>query len=668
MRRILPLKRNGIQASLRLEETSMRRTAILAGALALAQPAAAEVIRFELTGPPRPALEGRAFGAVGPYVEIRAKATIALDPADPRNAVIADIAQAPRNAQGKVEAVADVVILRPADPARGNGTLLVEPPNRGRRIITQLLNDTSAAQTPRLERAEDAGNGWTFRQGYALAWIGWQGDWTPGQGMRVEVPRIAGITGPSREEFVFDNTTNPAIGRLTYPVADPASIVLTVRNRQEDARQRPADLSFRLLDGDRIEIARPAGFEAGAVYELTYTARDPLVLGMGLAAFRDVTAFLRRDGSDANPMARDGRSTVTMASSLGVSQSGRFLRDYLYFGFNEDTRGRQVFDALVPHIAGARRTFLNARFAQPGRNPSDHTDRLFPADQFPFAYALSTDPQTGARDGLLRACRISATCPRIFQTDSEFEFFGARGSLTYTDAAGRHLDLPPEVRGFMMTGHPHYATAQAMATQGPLCQLPTNPLQAGAPMRALMVALEAWVREGVEPPSSRVPMVAHGTLVPVASYPAIPGLPEFTSWTPAPRLDLAKNPPEVVGSYPILFPRVDNDGLAIAGIRLPVIEAARATYTGWNPRKAGFGEGALCTNQGGVVPFAATRAERLAANDPRPSIEERWPDQGAHVAAVRAAAARLVAERLLLAEDAAAMEAAAAANTLSRLR
>ena len=645
----------------------MRHIAILAGLLAAA-PAAAEVTRFELAAPPRPAFEGRAFGAVGPYVEIRARATVALDPADPRNAVIADLDRAPRNADGRVEATADVILLRPADPARGSGALLVEPPNRGRRIVTQLLNDSSAAGTPRLEQAGDAGNGWTFRQGMTLAWVGWQGDWTPGAGLRIDVPRVTGLTGPTREEFVFDTTANPATGQLTYPVADPASVTLTVRARQEDQRTRPEGLSFRLLDGDRVEITRPPGFDAGAIYELTYTARDPLVLGMGFAAFRDVAAFLRRDGSGANPLAANGRSTVVTATGIGISQSGRFLRDFLYGGFNEDTRGRQVFDALVPHIPGSRRTFLNARWAPPGRNPSDHTARLFPADQFPFAYAVTADPLTGVRDGLLRRCRISGTCPKIMQTDSEFEFWGARGSLTYTDAAGRHLDLPPEVRGYMMAGHPHYAAAEAMAARVPMCQLPVNPLQAGAPMRALLVALEAWVREGVEPPSSRVPTLAAGTLVPAAAYPAIPGLPRLTSWTPAPLLDLTRTPPEVVGRYPILFPRVDADGNAVGGIRLPVIEAPRATYTGWNPRAAGFGEGALCTNQGGVIPFAATRAERAANGDPRPSLEERYVDDAAYVAAVRASAERLVAERLLLAEDAAAMVAAAEGGRLARLR
>jgi hypothetical protein len=645
----------------------MRKLVLALGLGVLASQAAAQVVKFELTTPARPALGGATFGGTGAYEEIRGKATIALDPSDPRNAVISDLDRAPRNAQGRVEAVADVMILRPADPARGNGTLLVEAPNRGNRLVGMLLNDAPPA-AGRLEQAADAGNGWTFRQGYTLVWVGWQGDRTAASGMRVAVPKVEGITGPSREEFVFDNRTSPVQAALTYPVADPASLVLTVRQRQEDARQRPDGMALKLVAPDRVEITRPAGFDAGAVYELIYTARDPLVLGMGFAAFRDVAAFLRRDGTAANPLAVNGRSTVTGAVAFGVSQSGRFLRDLLYLGFNEDTAGRQVFDGMVPHIAGSRRSYTNGRFAQPGRNPSDHTDRLYPADQFPFTYAVTGDPLTGVKDGLLRRCRTTATCPRIFQTDSEFEFWGARGSLTVTDAAGRHVDLPSEVRAFMITGHPHFQAAQAVANKSRTCTVPLNPLQAGAPMRALFVALEAWIRDGVEPPASRTPMVAHGTLVAAPGFAAIPGLPAFGSHTPAPLLDLAPMPPAVAGRYPILFPRLDADGNAVGGVRLPVIEVARATYTGWNPRAEGFAAGALCTNAGGVIPFAATRTERLAANDPRPSIEERWPDAAAYVAAVRQAAERLAAERLLLAEDVQAMVAAAQAGTLDRLR
>lgn len=647
----------------------------------LATPAAAQVARFEMEAP-TPAYAGTSFGAAGSYELVRGRATVALDPADPRNAVIADIALAPRNAAGRVEAVADVLILRPTDPARANGTLLVEPPNRGRQIIGQLLNDAPGASNGRYATAADAGNGWMFRQGYTLAWIGWQGDPTPGQGMRVQVPRVPHVTGPVRDEFVFDNTTNPATGQLTYELADPAIMRVTVRARTEDARSTLDGLAVAFTAPDRISITRPAGFDAGAIYEVTYTARNPGVMGMGFAAFRDVSAALRHGEAPMDPQAganpQAGRASAR-AVTLGVSQSGRFLRDAVYLGFNEDTQGRPVFDAMVPHIPGARRTDMNARWAQPGRNPSDHTDRLYPADQFPFTYADTTDPLSGVTDGLLRRCTDRRNCPRIMQTDSEFEYWGARGSLTVTDAAGGHVALPANVRAYMFTGHPHYATADAWANQGRLCAMALNPLQAGAPMRALMVALEAWIREGVEPPASRTPTVAEGTLRPSGlgapgqritafPFPAMPGLVAPDSLTPAPRLDLAAVPPRIIGSYPVLVPAVDADGNALAGIRLPVIAAPRATYTGFNPRAAGFGAGALCTNQGAALAFAATRAEREARGDPRLSIAERWPDQAAYVATVRASAERLVAERLLLAEDAAAMVAAATAGTLARLR
>ena len=390
---------------------------------------------------------------------------------------------------------------------------------------------------------------------------------------------------------------------------------------------------------------------------------------MAFAAFRDVGAFLRWEKGPANPLAAGQRGTVDQAVLTGVSQSGRFVRDFLYLGFNEDERGRQVYGAMLPHIPGTRRSFTNARFAQPGRNPTPHGDRHYPADQFPFTYTTVEDHLTGRRDGLLARCRATNTCPRIMQTDSEYEFWGARASLLVTDTQGNHLDLPPEVRAYMMTGHPHYAAAQAVAERIDRCALPVNPLQAGAPMRALLAALEAWQREGVEPPASRYPMRSAGTLLPAAGlYPAIPALGYRGTFGPAQLVDNTVVPPVVQGEYTVLLPRVDADGNAIGGVRGPVIEAPKATYTGWNPRAAGFAEGALCYNTGAVVPFAATKAERMAASDPRPSIEERYATPAAYVAAVKAAATRLVAERLLLPEDATAITAAAEADTLARLR
>lgn len=638
---------------------------VIVGAMASTSVGQAEVLRFDVLSKQSPALEGRTFAPHGTVEKIVGKATIAVDPDDPRNQVIADIDLAPRNADGLVEAVADVEILRPLDG--GNGTILVESPNRGRKLMSILFDETEdSVAAGRLEMASDAGNGFLLSQGYTLVWVGWQGDIPAAPGtMRVEVPVVPGITGQSREEFVFDNTENPVMERLTYPAASlPGDATLTVRAHPEDERETPADMSFKFLDPQNIEIIRSAGFDAGAIYELIYTAKDPLVLGLGFAGFRDVASFLRHE-SENNPLGEP----ATHAYAHGVSQSGRFLRDFLYWGFNEDEEGRIVFDAINPHIPGTRRTYTNVRFAQTSRNPSSQTDRLYPADQFPFTYAVTKDPVSGRSDGLMLRCRLSNSCPKVIETNSEAEFFGSRGSLLVTDTSGNHVELPSDVRVYMFAGHPHFAGPGSLPTSVETCALPRNPLHAGAPMRALLVALDEWAREGVEPPASRYPMHAHGTLVPAEGlYAEIPGLPYAGIHTPAYLIDAKQMPPHTIASYPVFFPRMDADGLAIDGIRLPVIEVPLATYTGWDPRAEGFGAGALCTNQGSVVPFAATRGERLAAGDPRPSVEERYPTEDAYVEQVRDAAERLVAERLLLPADAAATVAAAKAGKLSRLK
>jgi hypothetical protein len=630
------------------------------------EPAAAEVTRFEVTGPSQAAFNGKEFGDAGRYERLLARASVSLDPADPRNAVIADLALAPRNAQGRVEAVAEVIILRPAEPFRGNGTMIVEVPNRGRELMGQLYNDGAANA---LMLNQDPGNGFLMRQGYTMVWVGWQADISAGEGLRLEAPVIPNVVGRSREEYLFDNATNPTSVQLTYPAATQEGATLTVRGQADDPRQTPPDLRFRFLDPRRIEITRPAGFDAGALYEFVYTAKDPTVQGIAFAGVRDVASFLRREKSAANPLAANGRVTVDRAVLHGISQSGRFVRDYLYLGFNEDERGRQVYDAMLPHIPGTRRTFTNSRFAQPGRNPTPHGDRHYPADQFPFTYGVTEDHLTGRRDGLLLRCRVTASCPRIMQTDSEYEFWGARASLLVTDTQGNHVDLPPEVRAYMLSGHPHFAAASAVASDLDRCSLPVNPLQAGAPMRALLVAMERWVREGVEPPASRFPMRAHGTLLPAQDlYPAIPALGYRGTFGPAQLVDNEALPPVVRGEYTVLLPRVDRDGNAVDGLRTPVIEVPKATYTGWNPRAVGFAPGALCYNTGAVLPFAATRAEREASGDPRPSLQERYPTQAAYEAAVKAAAERLAAERLLLPAELEAITSAAAADRLARLR
>jgi hypothetical protein len=635
----------------------MRKLMIGAIAAACLLPATtqAEIVRFDITERV-PAFAGRSFGEVGPYERITAKATIALDPADDRNVVITDLAQAPRDADGKVEATADVVILRPVDPAHGNGTLLLEVPNRGRKLAPQLFDDSPQPGANNAQGADDAGIGFLHRQGYTMVWVGWQGDIPskPGQ-LALGAPILKGITGPAREEFIFDNTTSPAKATLTWPAADPANLRVTVRAAWADARQTPAGLSAKLIDPTTLEIVRPEGFDAGALYEVTYTARDPAVLGMGFAAVRDVVTFLRHDSTSANPLLNGLHPSVSRAIGFGVSQSGRFLRDFLYLGFNEDTHGRMVFDGLMPHVAGTRRMATNVRFGQPGRNPRHPQDPAWQADLFPFTYATLSDPLSGKTDGLLRRCALSVTCPKIMQTDSEIEWWSSHASLLVTDLQGAHLDLPGNVRAYMIAGTPHFAEPNDVMHKGlPALSLPQNPMHAGMPMRALLTDLNAWISDGVTPPSSRVPMRAHGTLVAAeGAVPTdIPGLPYRGIHTLAVASDQSVRPPEEIGRYPVFVPKADDDGMTIAGVHAPAIAVPRATYTGWNPRTAGFGPTALYPLQGAVVPFAPTEAARKEANDPRPSIEARYANDEAYVDAVKKETAREVAERLLLPEDA----------------
>ncbi len=622
----------------------------------------AQVLRFEWDAP-TVAFGGREFPGVGRYERVTGRATMALDPRDPRNAVMADLAEAPRTPENLVQAVADVFILRPAEAARGNGAMLLEVPNRGRKLMLQLFADTRAAVAEATEVPEAAGNGFLYQQGYSLVWVGWQGDIAsrPGQ-MALQVPRLPGVTGPVTHEVVFDHLTNPASTTLPFPVADAASLRVTVRARWDLPRETPADLRFT-LQAERLEIQRPAGFDAGAIYEVTYTGKEPGVMGMGFAAVRDVASWLRHDRSAQNPLA--GR--IQRAHAFGISQSGRYLRDYLYLGFNQDLAGRPVFDGVMPHIAGARRLFGNSRFAQPDRAPRSPQDVAWPADSFPFSYAETRDPINGARDSLLRRCRASATCPRVMQTDTEYEYWSARASLVVTDPAGHALALPPDVRAYAIAGTPHFSAFGAETRTTPVCALPVNPLHAGAPMRALLTALDAWTRDGTAPPASRTPSRADGTLVPaVGAVPAIPGLRYAAQHALAARVDASQQPPRELGRYTVLVPRADADGIGIGGIRMPVLEAPRATYTGWNPRAEGYGAGVLCPLLGGVLPLAETRAAREAAGDPRPSLAERYPTPAAYVAQVRAAADHLVAERLLLPADAAAMVTAAEAGRLVR--
>jgi len=626
---------------------------LIAGICGMAHPAAAKVVKFEIVRVESPAFEGRSFGSVGTYDRIVARATIAVAPDDPHNSVIVDLDRAPRNAQGLVEATTDVEILRPTNAANGNRRLFYEAINRGNKLALALFNDSSPGGND-LVKAADAANGFLMNRGYTLVWSGWQGDIVPGGGrMTFSPPIAAGITGLAREDFIFDNTDGIVSATLSYPAADldPAHAKLSVRQREADSRATPAGLEFSFDEATKISITRPDGFDAGAIYEFIYTAKNPKVMGLGFAATRDIVSFLHNETADTNPL----KGRIDRAIGFGASQSGRYLHDYLYLGFNADEAGRLVFDGLMPHISGGKKTFTNYRFSQPGRSPYQHADMLYPGADFPFTYPVITDTLTGKTDGFLARCLASSTCPKIIKTDSEIEFYQQRASLVVTDTQGNALDMPDNVRMFLISNLQHFALANSKSEMVKACAFPSNPLNAGPPARALLVALDGWISNGTLPPPSRYPSRKNDTLVTpeaeAAAYPKIPGFP-YTGRMARPIVLVASEMPPVKGAaYPVFVPETDADGRDIAGLHLPTLEAPIATHTGWNLRKSGFGEGELCDNNGSMIPFAATREERLKSGDSRLSLEERYPNPGDRAAAIAKAAQQLVQDRLLLLED-----------------
>ncbi|MGQ0662080.1 MAG: alpha/beta hydrolase domain-containing protein [Pseudomonadota bacterium] len=628
--------------------------AMLAG---LAPPGEARVVKFEILSVESPAFEGREFGDAGRYEKLVARATLAVDPAQARNAGIVDLGLAPRNPAGEVEFTADVEILKPVDIARTNGRLFYDVLNRGGKLGLVLMNDAPQANNPRT--AAQAGNGFLMREGYTIVWSAWQGD-VPAGGdrMLLSVPVVPGVTGTSREEFIFENNANPMTVNLTYPAAEPALGTLTVRQREGDTRATSPGLGYRYVSPTQIEITRPAGFDAGAIYEFIYQAKNPKVMGLGFAATRDIVSFLRYEASapqgGVNPFAPHGRSVMPVALALGISQSGRFLRDLLYQGFNEDEAGRVVFDGLIPHIAGSRKTFVNDRFAQPGRYSRQHEDHLYPGDQFPFTYGVLSDHLTGRTDGILKRCLAAGNCPRIMHTDTSTEIWQGRASLVVTDTAGNDIALPENVRAYLLSGLPHFVPANATAGPTPVCEQLTNPLHAGPAMRAVLRALDEWVVHGTPPPDSRFPSRAEGTWVSLEAsrFPAIPNLTTTGAFNSLRVADHAQAPPALGATYPVFVTRVDESGHDVAGIRLPPVEVPVATFLGWNPRRQGFARGQLCSLTGSAIALPETREQREAANDPRPSLVERYPDHETFLRAVHAAAERLFRQRFLLEEDA----------------
>jgi len=649
----------------------MKHTAACLGLslLLTASAAQARVVRIDIVRT-EPFAAGQVFGNVGAYEKVVGRFHGELDPADPLNAVIVDLDKAPRNARGKVEYASDFYILRPVDLAKGNGALLYDVNNRGNKYA--LVQFNSAPRNNEPTTPEQAGNGFLMRQGFSVVWSGWIPELpAANNALRIDVP-TASAAGPIEQtvwdEFLFNDTTTTQ-ARLTFkPTStEPGAAKLLVRARNaEEPTVVPPD-QWEFVDAQTVRLM-PAGtaFRIGAIYQLVYKAANPPVSGIGFAATRDLVSFLRYAAADdagtANPLALAGQPAVKRALAHGTSQSGRYLRDFVYRGFNEDESNRIVFEGMNAHVATAR-MFLNQRFAQPNRMVHiAHGFMFFPDVSFPFAYEIQTDPFTGASDGILARCGARGNCPKLIHTNTATEYWQSGQSLITTDGLGQRDGTPPEgVRIYHFAGTQHVGVASTMPKG--VCAMPPNNVDYAPLLRSVLVSLDRWVKDGTPPPPSRHPRLADGTLVDMtAPSLAIPGFTPAKAPNARPRFDYGPDfakgifgkalPVALADRYRVLVPKVDADGNETSGVRLPDIAVPTATAMGWSVRSASAGAaGELCYLDGSYLPFAKTKAEREAKGDMRPSLEERYRGPADYAAKVRQAAEELQKQGYMLQED-----------------
>jgi len=571
------------------------------------------IVTIEITSR-APFVGGASFGAVGAYERLDGVAIGELDPTDPANRGIVNLAKAPRNARGRVEYRSDICILRPMDAAKGNGRILYEVNNRGRIMLFANLCAGKVGNQP--ATAADLGNALPLKRGFTLVWSGWDaGAPRANGGLGLEAPVAtdggAPITRRIREEFISGSRGGVLEQfRLSHEAASRDDAVLTVRRTQTAPRRAVA---FGFVDARTVRLAEGAP-ELGSIYELRYSATDPKVLGIGFAATRDLISHLRASAEGRDLLGRQ----ATHALGFGISQAGRYLRDHLVQGFNQDEAGRHVFDGIYTHVAGIGRVFFNTPFAQPGRTRTWHEDHDFPEIEYPFA--------TAAGD------------VKIIESNTSTEYWQKGASLLHTDGT-RDVALPPNVRGFFMAGTQHGGKAGMPRDAGP-CINPRNWHDPMPAVRALLVALDEWVAEGREPPESRLPRIADNTLVKAdaVAWPKVAGLVPPWAANDVVALDDWTDPKAPAQTWQALVPQVDADGNEIAGVRLPDIAVPTGMFTGWNLYQDPMPHGELADREGTFLAFG----------------DQRYPSKDAYVVRVQEVVAALQRDRLLLDDDAAA--------------
>ena len=654
-------------------------------------------------------LGGASWGNAGPYEMLRGTAFLVADPRNPHDAVIVDLENAPRNAAGLVEFSTPFLILKPVDMLRSNHKIFYAVNNRGNNL-EGLLTATTAGQVS----GTDAG--YAMTQGYVVVDAGWEGDVVPTATKlvanlpRARMPDGDPITGPMRYEYsdrasgTFTTNLEGTPGFLSYQAADTDadSATFTVADSEYGPKTRisPTRWAFgkcptgeASLVPDDVDLCYFDGFDNTKIYELIYQAKNPIVMGLGFATTRDIASFLRYelrdDAGNPNPVGPGIRRSY----AAGGSQTGGYLRDYIYLGFNEDETGRKVFDGIIPWIAGTDRVFINVRFADPNTySEQDRQHNYLQSSYPPFTYAGTTDPISGIHDGILKRPR---TDPLVMQVDSESEFWQLHGSLNVVDGLGKPVAIPDNARLYFVgnTAHAFISGSFLFPTPGTaaLCSNPTPGSGINwETLRATLRNIDRWAEasghqrgddaEGFEPPKSNYPSVLDGTLVTLneaaAAFPAIPNVSFPTVYDTYQLLEfgprfgpqggvLTVEPPLNGPSYAIRLPQTDAIGIHLAGVHQIESRVPLGTSTGWNIRSPAHRGPNLCVLTGSYFPFAATKAERLLSGDPRPSLQETYVNHDGFVNAVRAAARELVRERFLLEADADTdVDAAEASNVL----
>lgn len=621
--------------------------------LGLAAEAYAEVVGVTITAR-APVADGRVFGPRGTYEQLTGRIEFALDPADPHNSAIVDLEYAPRDADGRVHFTSDLYVVQPTDPAKGNGVMLFEVANRGSKGTLFGMFGRGAGNDP--STAAGAGDGFLMNEGYTLVWVGWEFD-VPATALHLNAPPVTlpdsvhvdplsvdlVVDERTTEAFIVDAPSRPPV---MFPPLDAASAAdrLTVRTSFWEAEVTIPRERWRFVPGGGLPKLRfDDGFAPGMLYRVTYRPAYTVVSGVGFAAMRDAAAAFRQR--------TDLPVHGTRAYVYGNSQTGRFLRTFLFDGFNVDERDRRVFDAMWIHIAGAARGFYNRRFATPS-----HGDPFAPT-QFPFADADETDVD-GSRGGLQSRYRPEQR-PKVFYTNTPVEYWGGgrAAALIHTSVDGtRDRVVPENVRIYLLSGGQHLPfpfPPDRRSVPGPNGrnggqQLP-NTLPQKDIMRGLLRAFHQWAAEDIAPPPSQYPRLRDATLValPQVKFPPLPGVADPRTIVGPGRMSGGTMVP-----LPFLVPQVDQDGNDVAGIRDPEVAVPLATFTGWNFRDARTGNPEdISQLLGSYIPFPRTRDEARQRRDPRRSIAERYRSLDDYMRRITTATDDLIRRRFLLAED-----------------